>query len=74
MSTAQSQILESQLLSGGLPVHLFAYFGAAKLSEMIRDAEIGGEINEELVAQLNLAMDSAESQAIVKTDEEKLFK
>ena len=40
---------------------------------MIKDAESGGEINDELVAQLTTAKESAESKAIVKTDEEKLF-
>ena len=54
LGEAEKQVLESQLLSGGLSLDKFAYFDKEKLTLMQEYAEQGIG-NEELVAKLEEA-------------------
>ena len=73
LNSAQTQILESQLLSGGIPLHLYAQFSPDKLRMMIRDARAGGPVNDELVQQLEKALVESVDKTMFKKDDEKLF-
>ena len=46
---AHDLIIQSQLLSGGLPISMYAYFCAERLSEIEKDASILPEMNSEII-------------------------
>ena len=63
------QILKSQLLSGGLKLHLFAYFSCSKLEQMIVDAKEGVD-NQELIASLEKSVKHVKDDANFLTEME----
>ena len=52
---AQDQIIQSQLLSGGLPMSMYAYFREERLSEIEQDASILHDSNSEIIEQIRIA-------------------
>ena len=66
--TAQDQIIQSQLLSGGLPMHMYAYFSSEKLSEIEQDAGVIADKNAEVIDKIKEARNAQQNRS---TDGEK---